>query len=204
MQKHKREDVYLKRCEVCRKKFDKRIRKCSDVCSPECAKKRKALQDAKLKKGRGVVGSKAKCAREGCEVTFPRASGTQKYCCPRCAYLAKRARDIGVQARVMCVQCGEPFMRSKYSKRDTCSDECLTEYKKTVQPNKKKNKDEILDTKPWNHAISTDFYAMETGCPEYRSWDCPEMDPITTRHVATVEEVWANWKPKRRGRKDVL
>ena len=47
----------------------------------------------------------------------------------------------------------------------------------------------------------TDFYSMETGCPEYRSWDCPEMDPLTTRHRATVTEVWALYEPKRRGRK---
>lgn len=66
---------------------------------------------------------------------------------------------------------------------------------------KTKNDKKFVPDKSFMHPISTPFYEMETGCKEFRSYDCPEMDPLTTRHAATVEDVWSYWKPKQRRRK---
>lgn len=200
MQKPKSGVKNLKKCEICGEEFDTNLRKCSDVCSPKCAKKKKSIQDAKVRKGQGVIDKEVVCKREGCNAKFKKLSATHLYCSGHCVYLAKIAREKGVTVRKECVHCGSPFTHPKYSPRDTCSEECLTEYKKLIQPNKKKET-EVFDPKPWGHAMGTAFYDMETGCTEFRSWDCPEMDPLTTRHVATVTAVWAIWKPKRRWRK---
>ena len=68
---------------------------------------------------------------------------------------------------VACSVCGEMFERLVGLLRDTCTEECRTEKRKRT----------IIAKALIENAAERLEYT-ETGCQEFRSWDCPEMLPL--------------------------
>lgn len=90
--------------------------------------------------------------------------------CAKKAHLITQNQNAS-QISHICIVCGARFTRAHGSGRRTCGRKCASAAMgktRSMRP---------VDFEPFR----VNFYDMETGCSEYRSWDCPEMDPFTNR-----------------------
>ena len=99
---------------------------------------------------------------------------TSRHCGSKhCAYKAHLVVQNETASEVYhtCAVCGVKYTRAHGSGRRTCSRKCASAAMgktRAMRP---------ADLEPFE----VDFYSMDTGCYEVRSWDCPEMDPFTVR-----------------------
>lgn len=68
---------------------------------------------------------------------------------------------------VECVICRDVFERIQGTLRDTCSEECRSEKRRRTNA-----------AKQVSESQSERLEYTQTGCPEFKSWNCPEMLPL--------------------------
>ena len=91
----------------------------------------------------------------------------------------QRAAEAPVRTEtVVCSECPTRFERPIGSNRTTCCHAC------SVAKGRREVMERAIREQRGNETDA--FYALQTLCPEFPSWDCPQMDPFTNRMEPAV------------------
>lgn len=180
----------MKACIICGKNLPAhRFRQ--NCCSDECRREK-----AKLLKRASRASKRAKDRAENqklqarpcivCGENFVPYSSSAKICSKACIrQREKERRSMRDLVNHKCVICGQEFSRASDSIRTTCSQACGSELRVIRARETSTVKYENRTTAP----MRENFCAMETGCQEFRSWNCPEMLPLEWVDIPTAVRV---------------
>ena len=169
----------MKACIICGKNLPaNRFRQ--NCCSDECRRERNKLikRESRASKRAKDRAENPKLQAKPCIVcgqNFVPYSSSAKICSKACIkQREKERRSMMDLATHKCVICGREFSRSADSIRTTCSQECSSELRILRGKESRTIEYENSPTAPMRAIFAT----METGCQEFRSWNCPEMLPL--------------------------
>lgn len=163
-------------CCICGQKFSPRSSSHS-YCSPQCkARGKSAANRAWMSKKKGgeiipLADQTRPCIVCGQSFT-PR--GYRQIVCTN--WGCRRERDRRAKAKqraaVSCIICGHEFTREGDSTRTTCSPACRDALSSRTQSDRASKP--LAQTREYGFG----FHDMQTYCPEFPSWGCPEMLPF--------------------------
>ena len=166
-------------CTHCGKVFDSPRGR--TTCSDACKKAHKYEQNRRRTPEYNRIGAMVKC--QWCDKIFKRTAVGQKYCSLRCQERA-RNKHTAAKAKTIpatCVICDKPFLTSASAMARTCGKECLLKLRSRLA------KERAADKKPYLKADDSfcmpcpwATHKLDTLPPGVASWDCPEMDPMST------------------------
>lgn len=169
----------MKVCIICGENLPAhRFRKtcCSDECRRERYKLIKRASRANIRAKDRAENPKLQ-ARPCivCGENFVPYSSSAKICSKACINQREKGRrSMMALVSHKCVICGREFSRAYDSIRTTCSQSCGSDLRVKRARETSTAKYENRTTAPMRAIFAT----METGCQEFRSWDCPEMLPL--------------------------
>ena len=162
-----------RKCAICGSLFTA-ARGNQRCCSPECAKKRKKFTDKR------VTLVHINCAHCG-KLFLPVRRDTT--CCSRvCSdarkYVLAKEKYVYEISFANCKACGSLFTRRGPDgprARKVCSKAC--------EVSLRKERERFSEGRPQieTYIMPFDFCNLSTNTYEYRSFDCPEFDPMTNR-----------------------
>lgn len=175
-------------CPICGRAFEPRTAS-HKYCSPVCLRKVKSQYNAQFAKRRSTYTplSEQVWSCEVCGHSYT-PKNIRQHTCLSAGCIRERKRRYKAAQREsteVCVVCGKKFVRAGASQRVTCSYVCRnalgakTQQAATVAVSGGR---QLATSAP----DSMDFYALQTLCPEFPSWDCPQMDPFTSRMEPAV------------------
>lgn len=140
-----------------------------------------------------TIGSEDVC--DFCGKKFVRTGPGQMYC-HDCRATRRNVDNSGNIRNVpaVCEICGIDFYTSRATKARTCGKLCAAVLRKRST---EQGSVEQHASQPYQ-ITECDFATMQTGCAEYRSWDCAEMDPMTSRAELVVRVNVVEQKQKRK------
>lgn len=153
-------------CKVCGKTVSANS-PLTKTCSQACRRKWRSMNPE-------AAGSEKTCPY--CGGTFTQTGRLQVYCKPECQVAARRKRDSSNNVRnvpAICVICGSDFLTARTIMALTCQKDCASELKRR----RKAQQDLLASPSP---PTDWSFATMLTNC-ECKTWDCAEMDPMTSR-----------------------
>ena len=164
-------------CAICGAQFAPRSAShayCSTACRARSKSAANMAWNAKKQGGEIVPLAEQTRTCVICGQTFTPRGHLQLICTK---WECKRERNRRAKAKQrsasVCVICGQPFVRDGASVRTTCSRSCRDELSSRTQSER------VTAPAPTpQRAADLGFHAMRTYCPEFPSWDCPEMLPF--------------------------